>query len=293
MKELSDSELFDEAMNSEAAKPEPAQEPEPEAKEPDPQPEVTEPEPEKEPEAAQTEAAEPEPEPDPEPQRDDLGRVPSGVFRDEAERRRAAEKALEDAQKQTADLQAQMQQLQTMFMQQQQPQPQTPQEQPQMPDPFTDPEGALQFQQKQFQQEMNQMRVNTSLDIAEAKYGEEFSTAYQSLMQSGNQQLANQILNSPNPGEALVQEFRTRSLVHKTGGNLDAYLEQQRQDLLNDPAFLEQAAAKLRESAPATTPSGQPHVNIPTSVSKGTSAASSAPAQIQSQSDSELFGEFS
>ena len=179
-----------------------------------------------------------------------------------------------------------------MFLQTQQQQPQPQAEQPQMPDPFTDPEGALQFQQTQFQDQLHQTRVNFSLDLAEVKYGEEFTTAYQSLMQSGNQQLANQILSAPNPGEALVQEYRQRSLVHKTGGNLDAYLEQQRKDLLKDPAFLEQAAAVLREQAPATTPAGQPHLNIPPSVSKGTSAAPSAPTALTAQSDSELFSEF-
>lgn len=142
------------------------------------------------------------------PERDERNErfVPSGRLREEADARRAAEAREAELRSRLDILTGRVQELS------QQPR-QPSQEQPAEPDIFVDPEGwkASQREQivSQLRREMNEQRVNASMDAAKDEFGAEFQYAYDQLVAGKNdpivQREAQTILASPNPGRALMK----------------------------------------------------------------------------------------
>jgi hypothetical protein len=194
--------------------------------------------------------------------------VPSWRLAEEASRRREAETALND-------MRAEMRQMQTQWaqMMQQRQAPQQPQE---MVDPFADPQGYAQSILQQQQQMQQQMALENSLRFARYAHKEVFDKAYEEFVdythKSRDQATYQRVMQSADPGEALVQWHREQQLHKELGGSdLKTFIEKQREEWLKDPAV----QAKVIEAFKATQQTAQPSniTNLPPSLSKATSAA--------------------
>jgi hypothetical protein len=168
---------------------------------------------------------------------------------------------------------------------------QSQQQQPEAPDVFENPQGFAGHLQQQLTQQLRNQEVNFSLRLAHREHKQEFEQAYEAAIrarQLGDPAVAT-IYNSSDPGEALMRWHRSNSLLEKTGGNLDAYLEAQLQAKLKDPAFLAKAIEAARGQAQQQPNSQQaPVVELPPSLTR-TPGSSAAQASNGMPSGQELF----
>lgn len=213
----------------------------------------------------------PEPAPEPQAAAQEQNRrdhqVPLVELLNEREKRQKYEREMEDLRRQFEAAQAQWR-----AQQQQQRQ------QPEAPDIFENPAAYTSHLESTFAQKMREQELNFSLRLAHREYKQEFEEAYAALErrgQMGDAATVQSVVNSPDPGEAIVRWHRQQKLYEQTGGNLDAWMQKQREQLLNDPAFLAQAVEKVRASTNGGTQHGQrPNVQLPPSLNKVASAAS-------------------
>jgi hypothetical protein len=200
---------------------------------------------------------------------EDGARVPSWRLAEEADRRRTAEQALNELRNEMRQVQMQLQQ------QAYQPQPQTaPQE---APDIFADPQGFVQNLTGTFEQRFKQLQLENSLRFAHQAHGDKFNQAYQEftdhVAQTQDKATYQRVMASHDPGEALVQWYKDRSLQKELGGSdLKTFLEKQREEWLKDPAV----QAKVIEAFKATQNQAQPSnlTSLPPSLSKAAAARS-------------------
>lgn len=251
------------------------------------EPEVSQPEAEPAPAEPEADTGEPEVEPiaaeaelDETP--DAQGRVPSGIVREKTRKLKEAETALDEERKARAAeadrIKAMEQQIAEMrgFLAAQQKQAQQPVDEADQP--YIDPEVEAQLSQArhEMQTAIVEIRLQNSLDRAADKYGDEYGQAYDAVMKSGDPMLAQRIMANPNPGEALVNHYRSQRVFEETGGDLNSYFEKTFSERLSDPAFAAQVLEKVRGNAPATDQTGRPNVNLaPDVVNNGTRAAPS------------------
>lgn len=143
------------------------------------------------------------------PERDERNErfVPSGRLREEADARRAAEAREAELRSRLDILTGKVEALQHW---------QVPKDEDQKeanPDIFVNPEAWQAMQRaeilSQVRREMNETRVNASMDAAKEEFGAEFQYAYDQLVAGRNdpiiQREAQTILASPNPGRALMK----------------------------------------------------------------------------------------
>jgi hypothetical protein len=133
------------------------------------------------------------------------------------------------------------------------------------PDLFEDPDGAIAFVEQGLQsqlaplsEQMTALRIQSSMQIAEAVHGEAFTTAFQSLMQldksdPNNRALAQRIAQAPNPGRAVMQWHKDQVIRSRVGDDPDAYEQRLRDEtrnaLMKDPEFRKQILAEQRAEA--------------------------------------------
>jgi hypothetical protein len=199
----------------------------------------------------------------PEPEKVDH-RIPLTELLNEREKRQAEQRRAEQL----------MRELETL-RQQLQPQRQAPQ----APDQFQDPEGynaywehRLQEQQTHFQQAMRGVQAENSLARAHDKHGEVFEKAYQAVMDrasQGDRSIAQQMVNSPNPGESIVAWYKRESTLQMVGDDPEAFLNKKLEEKLNDPEFLAKAIERARGVA-STQPT---QVKLPPSLNKVAAAS--------------------
>lgn len=224
------------------------------------------------------------------------GRVPAGRLREQTEKARAAESE-RDALK--AELEATRTQsrkdldaINTKFdgvlaaMRQQQPAPKSePPKVDEPPDLFEDPKGFAEYMQKGYQTELqrrdaaiHELRVETSLQVAHARYGDAFTNAFESAKNLDknmpeNQEVLGKIMRSPNPGEALVQWHKRNEVLRQVGDDPVKFRESaiaaERERLMKDPEFRRQILVELRAEA-ETGDNGRPRTstNLPPSLSR-------------------------
>jgi hypothetical protein len=193
--------------------------------------------------------------------------VPSWRLAEEAQRRREAEQQL-------ADMRAEMRQIQQMQLaaqRQQMPQPEPV-------DPFADPQGFAQSIQGQFEGKLKEIQLQHSLQFARFAHKEVFDKAYEEFVdyahKTRDQATYQRIMQSGDPGEALVTWYKDQQLHKELGGSdLNSFLEKQREEWLKDPAV----QAKVIEAFKATQQQAQPSniTNLPPSLSRATAAAPS------------------
>jgi hypothetical protein len=175
------------------------------------------------------------------------GRVPSQRLRESNEARRLAEAERDAERQRLRALEAEIELLKRGGAQQRQ-QPQ----QDEKLDIFADPEGRLKAERDSIRQDIRKDWVESSLADAADEHGEQFQTAYQSLIragQSGDRQTVQQIWDSPNPGRALMRWHDRQSLLRDIGTDPAAYRSKVAQELLGDPEFRKQALESMREEA--------------------------------------------
>ena len=232
---------------------------------------------------------------EPEQQEQDEGEaVPRWRMREIAEERRQ-EKARYDAQT------AEMIRMQTRLHQLERQQPaQQPQQQD--IDPLLDPTGYANRIRSEMQREIGMIRLNSNLEIAHLRHGETFEKAYEALVkegQRGNGQIIDRLTQTANPGEAIVRWYKERELMAATGGDLNKFRQTMRDEMLNDPEFLQKAIEVVRAQATGEQPrqpqgnqqSGRPNniTRLPPSLSRAPGGSPNLDPNDTDDSDRAVF----
>lgn len=226
----------------------------------------------------------------------DAGKVPPGRLREEADKRRTAEAASAAALAERDAALAKAAKLETDFgalnkrlddlmtaiatgrvgQPQQQPAPKV-EEEP-VPDIFADPEGYQRYMRNQVertahagQQQLEQLRVELSMQAAHDKYEGQFEEAYKAVTSLNKndpvaQQTVRRIWSSPNPGKALMSWHNQVKTLSEVGEDPTKYREKVEKDtrdkLLNDPDFIKQVMEKMRGEAENAGGQGKPRVRF-------------------------------
>ena len=213
------------------------------------------------------------------------GRVPAGRLREQTERVKTAEAEREALKaqleteranfaKQTETLNAKFDGVLAALQRQQTPAAQiVPPKADEPPDLFEDPKAFADFITKGFQselqkrdKEMQDMRVETSMQVAHARHGDSFAKAFDAVKtldprNPDDQTAVRRIYAAPNPGEALVQWHKRNEVLREVGNDPAKYREsvaaQTREALMKDPEFRRQLLEDLRADA-ETGDHGQP-----------------------------------
>lgn len=221
------------------------------------------------------------------------GRVPSGTYRQVAERARAAEaerddlrKRLEAAETERTDSRKALDALNARIdgilqaTNRQAPAQQTTErtdEPAASPDLFEDPKGFIDDLKGYFHSELSKrdqmlaaQRVETSFAIAHGFHKETFDEAYQAINKLNpndpdDRSTVQRIYKSPNPGEALVNWHRNRKALSEIGPDVEGFRARTRQavrdELIKDPEFRKELLASLRTEA-GTGDNGNPRTVI-------------------------------
>jgi hypothetical protein len=188
--------------------------------------------------------------------------VPSWRLAEEAQKRRTAETQNAELTQALRQIQMQMAQLQESQQQRQEP----------AIDPVADPEAYTQKMQAALQREIESIRLESNLQIAQFKHGDVFNAAYDAFVNnsySGDTPTYLRVMRSPNPGEALVKWYQERETLSQIGTDPQAWLQAELDKRMADPAF----QAEVIKRVQAGTPSTQSQVQLPPSLSRATAAA--------------------
>lgn len=159
-------------------------------------------------------------------------------------------KALEDERRKRQDLERRLEELTRAAQQpQQQPQHQPPQQQrlPQRPDPWTDPEGAAQYDRMMFQHQLFETRVVTSKEMMRMMKSD-FDEVEKVFIEaaSNDPYLEQQLVNHPMPARFAYEQGRKIMLMREIGDDPEAYKQRVREELL-----AEMAGNQPQQPAPA------------------------------------------
>jgi hypothetical protein len=201
-------------------------------------------------------ARQPDPEPEPvvEAVKPDH-RVPLAELMKERDNRQSAQRELDQLRQQ-------------MFMLQQQ-QAQKPQEEEAI-DIFANPEAYQSRIQQTMEQRLKAMEGNFSLRLAAYKHGDDFHEAWKEMVnrtQNGDDSIRQQVMQSPDPGETLVQLYQREMVINKVGNDPEAYIQKRLDEALKDPAFLAKAIEAAKASAGAQ-PKPANKIELPPSLNK-------------------------
>lgn len=186
-----------------------------------------------------------------EPEKDH--RIPIRELLDERDRRQAAERRLQEFEREH----------EAWLRQQQQA--------PQRPDPIADPDAYADYldeavggRVKSVEEQFRDWRVNMTFADMHEQHGEKFEAAMQALEQAKDPRVVSEIQNAINPGKALMKWHSRYQAQTEVGDDLDGFLARKREEWLNDPAVREQVLAKAREEAggrSSTNVTGLPSLN--------------------------------
>jgi hypothetical protein len=203
--------------------------------------------------------------------------VPSWRLRELREEREAAAKRAEAAEERANRAEAMARQLQARV------------EPPKTPDMYAEPEAWQQHLTQQTQNAILQTKLDLSESWARDKFGDEkvdsaIKWAEQNLGMPERMRLA----HTRDPSRELVRMYDERQTLSQIGGNLDAYRAKVMDDALNDPAFMQKVADKLRGTV--QTPNGQrPAISLPPSLNKATGSQVGHDSAGGSMSDADLY----
>jgi hypothetical protein len=174
----------------------------------------------------------------PPPQAEDAN-VPAWRLRELRERRDAAEHRAQQSEMLLRQMQDRLQQYER---------PQQPQE---LPDPLIDPQGYRSAMENKFQSDLRTIQLENNLQLNRLQHGETFDHAYQAFMQAaqGDPGFARLIVNSPNPGAAMVNWYRRATVLSQVGDDPQKYVEQEIMRRLSDPQFLGRVVEAARNYA--------------------------------------------
>lgn len=167
------------------------------------------------------------------------------------------------------------------------------------PDPvdfFANPDEAIQQRLSPLEQQLQNMQSSLVLRASRAEavseHGKdavkELEQAIAQGMQDGRadlQELANRMRRSEDPVGLAMQWHQREKMLKETGGDLTAYRQKLRDEALNDPEFLSQAAEKLKGAA-AKNPIARTITPLPSITRVGATALPEGQDEV---SDAELF----
>lgn len=129
-------------------------------------------------------------------------------------------------------------------------------EAPQAPDPMADPQGYQAFVDQQLasrfqsvEQQMRDWRVNMTFADQHEQHGEAFEKAMQALESSRDPAAIQAVMESINPGKALMRWHRKQTAMAEVGDDLDGYNAKLRAKLKADPEFRKEFMAELDAEA--------------------------------------------
>lgn len=272
--ELSDTELFDQAVTSDGTEGTSSQQT-------DQQVDQTQ-------QQADTQAASQDQPTDADRQQidDNAPHIPSWRLREVNEERRRFAEENERIKAELAELRR---------AQQQQRREQPAEEKDDGPDPLLDPKGYAKRVRDEIRQELIAERREESLQRAAKAYKDEFQSAYKAATERVDPALRARMQESRDPGETLIEWYREQKTMQEVGNDPKAWLEKQIEERMKDPAFLAKAVELARGTAqqrPSGQNNGRPKVELPPSMT----GASRANAALRSQdaqdvSDRELWNE--
>jgi hypothetical protein len=210
--------------------------------------------------------------------------IPAWVLRKEKEEKRELAERLKALEAERLSWQAQ----------QQRPQPQEKQpEKTSKVDPLLDPEGYAKQVRDDIRNEILAERREESLQNAAEKYGDEFKEAYTAAQQKIDPGLRARMQSSRDPGETLIKWHREQKQRAEIGEDLTAYNQRVLEKALSDPAFLAKALEKAQGAArqqPPPQSSGRSRVELPPSLSSASRSNAALRAEATKDvSDQELF----
>src|SRR5262245_14826438 len=210
-------------------------------------------------------------------QQDD-GNVPSWRHRELREQRDAFELRNRQLENAYIDQQRRLRELEGRFQQAQQP-PQP------LPDMITDPNGYHAYVQQQFGQQLRNMEANFSFRLAHQQHGELFEQAYGEMIQRaerGDPTVAQAVMNSPDPGAAMVNWFHRERTLAQVGADPAKWSDDRHAERLKtDAKYRGELLAQIRQlEAQAQQPNGQGGpVQLPPSLNRMAASAPVVPGQ--------------
>lgn len=161
--------------------------------------------------------------------------VPLAEHLSEREKRQAAEAQLNETRRAMADLQRQFQQAQQ------------PKRDP--IDVLDDPNGFRNELQDTFNGRIRNLELKTSLRLAHIAHRDGFEKAYEAFCEAderGDVQTCRQLVNSPDPGEAIVRWYQNNQVLKEVGNDPAAYRQRILDQALEDETFLARAVEKIK-----------------------------------------------
>lgn len=220
------------------------------------------------------------------PAPDDGGPVPSWRHRELREQRDAADHRARQLEAALIDYDRRMRAMQDQVRQQQAPAPQ-------VPDMIADPDAYHQHVQQTVEERMRNMEANFSFRLAHNAHGELFEQAYTDMIrraERGDPSVVRAVMQSPDPGIAMVNWYRREQTLTKVGDDPDKWFEQQLRERLKDQKFAGQIVEQIRGGiAPqANGNNSAPNVQLPPSL-HGVASAAPNLAAPGDMSDASLF----
>lgn len=203
--------------------------------------------------------------------------IPSWRLREEAERRRDLERQFADMQQREAALRRQLAEAR--------PPAKTP-------DLLEDPDAYARYVEQTVERRMLTRFVDASMEDAHEQHGEEFAKAFNSLLaitNSGDTSTRDRIVQSPNPGRALMRWHQERQAITEIGGDLKKYQARIREEAMKDPEFRKAAMEAWRSEASGGNGQRPATVTQLPSLNKATGGGHSSASDKEPVTDKELF----
>lgn len=170
---------------------------------------------------------------------------------------------------------------------------------------FSNPREVLNEVVQTFGQQLASVRLETDLELAQMRHGPDaFKTAFQAYMDAvgdgNNLPLYQRVMTAPSPGEEIVKWHRENTLVTETGGDLNAFRERLRAEIMQElgmaPANGQPGQPSPRQQAvqdAPRNPNGQfaprHEVRLPTATSRMNGSPSGGNDDLEDGSDDAIF----
>jgi hypothetical protein len=167
---------------------------------------------------------------------------------------------------------------------------------------FSDPQGVLQEVTQNFAQQLATVQLDSDLKLAEIRHGSDvFKTAFEAYMgavgDGNNFPLYQRVMSAPSPGEEIMRWHRENTLLQETGGDIEAFRQRIREQVLQELQGGGQAGqpsgrAAAAQDAPRRE-NGQfaprHEVRLPTATSRMNGSQVSGNEDLEDGSDDAIF----
>jgi hypothetical protein len=118
-----------------------------------------------------------------------------------------------------------------------------------IPDILVEPERFAQTIEQRLTEQFERRFVNSSMGRAHRAHGEQFEAAYRDLATYGDPVAKHRVLQSDDPGEALLEWHRRETTLAAIGSDPRAFRDRLADELLSDPDFRKRAIENWRAEA--------------------------------------------